>query len=113
MFVVIVQFDAKSQHRKELIEALVAYGRDVRLNEPETLRFDIVQDRLNPNRFYLYEVYPDRAAFDVHTQRPGFGPRWEQLGAWLDGPTTHLCSGANIFPPDGDASWRIGAGDRA
>ncbi len=47
MFVVIVQFDSKSEHRKALIDALIDYGGDVQHNEPGTIRFEIIQDRRN------------------------------------------------------------------
>lgn len=113
MFIVIVQFNARTEHRHELIDALVAYGREVQQHEPDTLRFEIVQDLYNPNRLFLYEVYANREGFTVHTQRPSFGSRWESFKPWLDGPTTHLCSGTNVFPPEGDAGWGPGRGSHA
>jgi autoinducer 2-degrading protein len=102
MFVVIAQFESKTEHRRALVEALIAYGNDVRLNEPATLRFEIIQDLYNPNRFFLYEVYQDRLGFDAHIGRPEFGQRWEKFKPWLAGPTTHLCSGKSIFPPEAE-----------
>jgi autoinducer 2-degrading protein len=104
MFVVIVQFDSKTEHRRALIDALVEYGHEVRQNEPGTLRFEIIQERHNPNRFFLYEVYRDREGFAAHSQRPDFGQRWEKMKDWLAGPLTQLATGTNIFPPD-DAGW--------
>ncbi len=104
MFVVIVQFESKTERRRELISALVEYGRDVLQNEPDTLRFEIIQDRQNPNRFFLYEVYHDREGFTAHSQHPEFGQRWAKLKDWLASPPTQFCTGTNIFPPD-DVDW--------
>ena len=109
MFIVIVLFDSKTEHRKELIDVLLEYGRDVQQNEPDTVRFEIIHDLQNPNRFYLYEVYRDRAGFDAHAQRPEFGPRWEKLQGWLAAPPTHLCSGTSLFPPNDATYWQPAA----
>ena len=104
MFVVIVQFESKTEHRRALIDALIEYGHDVRQNEPDTLRFEIIQDRQNPNRFFLYEVYHDREGFTAHSRHPEFGQRWEKLKDRLAAPPTQLCTGTNIFPT-GEADW--------
>ena len=53
-------------HRQELLEALLAHGRDCTPHEPGTLRFDVLEDDADPNRLYLYEAYVDQAAFQTH-----------------------------------------------
>lgn len=40
--------------------------------EPGNLRFDVLRDASDPDRFYLYEVYRDQAAFAVHQQTPHY-----------------------------------------
>jgi quinol monooxygenase YgiN len=35
-------------------------------SEPGTLMFELMLPRDEPGRMYLYEVYADQAAFDVH-----------------------------------------------
>src|SRR5262245_55141483 len=42
------------------------------LREPGCLRFDVLRDESDPTVFYLYEVYRDRAAFDLHQKQPYF-----------------------------------------
>ncbi|USD43826.1 antibiotic biosynthesis monooxygenase [Vibrio sp. SCSIO 43135] len=37
-------------------------------NEPECYRFDVVQAQESPQDFYLYEIYQDQQALQVHKQ---------------------------------------------
>ena len=53
-------------HRQELLDALLAHGRECTPHEPGTLRFDVLEDDADPNRLYLYEAYADAAAFQAH-----------------------------------------------
>jgi quinol monooxygenase YgiN len=39
-------------------------------SEAGCVRFDVLQDTSNPDRYYFYEVYQDEAAFQAHTQTP-------------------------------------------
>ena len=40
--------------------------------EAGCLRFDVLRDNDNPNRFFFYEAYVDAAAVDVHKAQPHF-----------------------------------------
>lgn len=40
--------------------------------EPGCLVFDVLRDRGDPDRVWLYEVYRDEAAFEAHLQAPHF-----------------------------------------
>ena len=57
------------------------------VNEPGCLRFDIIQDRDDPNCFRLYEIYRDDAALAVHRETPHFKRYIETTTPWLSGPT--------------------------
>lgn len=41
-------------------------------DEPGCKRFDILVQRGMPDHILLYEIYTDRAAFDVHLKSPHF-----------------------------------------
>ena len=41
-------------------------------DEPGCLRFDVLRDNDNPNRFFFYEAYIDTAAVDEHKAMPHF-----------------------------------------
>lgn len=56
-----------------------AFMRAMRVNaaasvrdEPGCLTFDVMRDRSDPDLVWLYEVYVDEAAFEVHMQTPHF-----------------------------------------
>src|SRR5690348_1232826 len=46
-------------------------------DEPGCLRFDVLEDDNDENKFYFYEVYTDDAAFTAHTQAPHYA-RWRK-----------------------------------
>ena len=45
--------------------------------EPGCVRFDVLQDRSDPDRYYFYEVYHDEAGFEAHRQTPHLA-RWQE-----------------------------------
>lgn len=101
MYVIIVDHRVKPEHRDDWIAAATRDARGSVENEPGCLRFDIVQDGEDPNRFYFYEVYIDEAAFKAHLQQPHY-LRWrEEAKDFYLAPTAAL-TGRNIFPTDAD-----------
>jgi autoinducer 2-degrading protein len=68
-------------------------------DEDGCLRFDVLQDGADPNRFFFYEVYRDQSAFDAHRQAPHFA-RWSAASQEVlaEPPTRELCT--VLFPRD-------------
>jgi (4S)-4-hydroxy-5-phosphonooxypentane-2,3-dione isomerase len=66
-------------------------------DEPGCVRFDVIQDNSDPNRFYFYEVYKDEAAFKAHQQTPHY-PRWREAAAVCLAEPTQAGRGAIVFP---------------
>ncbi len=60
---VLVQFDVPSDKREAFAAAGLFDANGSLQNEPGTLRFEVIRDENNRNRFYLDEVYEDEAAF--------------------------------------------------
>ena len=90
MLVLLVTMQLKSEHRQEFIAAITEDAKGSVQDEPGCVRFDVVQDEGDPNRFYLHEVYRDQAAFDAHREAPHF-QRFRDLGAardWFASPAT-------------------------
>ena len=58
----------KEAEFKEVMAADVTGSRA----EAGCLRFDLMRDLANPNRFFFYEVYVDADAVDVHKAQPHF-----------------------------------------
>src|SRR2546430_308460 len=62
----------KPEHVSEFLEVVRHDAEHSEKDEPGCLRFDVIQDRDDPNRFYFYEIYRDEAALEAHRQTPHF-----------------------------------------
>ena len=87
MYHIVVSFDIPPQRRDEFIAAALEDGRNSAADEPATMRFELIVDHENPNRFYLDEAYKDEAAFDVHAKGPHFARFFELIEHYAEGPT--------------------------
>lgn len=108
MFAIFVKFDVNSDYRDTLIEALIEDGQGSLRDEPDTVRFDIIEDASNPNLLFLYEVYKDRAAFEVHTEGSHYKrvmKVFDEMVANHHGTIEELGRGTNLFPPDDHGAW--------
>ena len=103
MVILHVTVQVKSEHLVEFLEVLRHDAVRSEEDEPGCLRFDVVQDREDPNRFYYYEVYKDEAALEEHRKTPHFKLYAEKTKDWLvSAPERRI--GKNLIPSDG--AWR-------
>ena len=72
-------------------------------DEPDCFRFDILQNDSDPNRFHLYEVYTDQAAFEAHRQAPHYTKWRSTVLDWFQGEPERV-SMTTTFPSDD--GWR-------
>lgn len=72
MFVITVVFECHSEHRESFAAALKMQASNSVTKEPDCLVFDVCNDPAAPNRFFLYEVYSDEAAFELHLKSDHF-----------------------------------------
>jgi (4S)-4-hydroxy-5-phosphonooxypentane-2,3-dione isomerase len=85
MLVVCVHVHVKPEHREAFVEASQENARNT-IQEPGNLRFDVLQESDDPNRFVLYEVYRDEAATKAHKQTSHYA-RWaEAVAPWMAEP---------------------------
>jgi autoinducer 2-degrading protein len=80
MFAVIVDVAVRPEMHEQFIRAITANAAACLRDEPGCLRFDVLCDVADPNRFILYEVYVDEAAFESHRATPHFA-RWREAAA--------------------------------
>jgi autoinducer 2-degrading protein len=105
MYVIIVQIQIKEGYKDAFIEAMLDDAKGSVKNEPGCLRFDVIQDGGDPNRIWLYEVYVDEAAFQVHMQTPHFIKWRDTVKDWFaDRPKGAGAGSSVIWPPDDD--WK-------
>lgn len=103
MVVLHVTVQVKPAHVNEYFAAVRHDAEHSEADEPGCLRFDVVQDRDDRNRFYLYEVYRDEAALEAHRQSPHFKLYAEKTSDWLAAPAERRF-GRNLIPAD--TNWR-------
>lgn len=104
MLAIWVSVRVKPERRDDFLRAIEEDGRGSRDDEPGCLRFDVLQDRDDPDRYYFYEVYRDEAALEAHRAAPHYQV-W--AAAVQDGVLTgpaQLTRTASVFPRD--AEWR-------
>ncbi|MEV0283639.1 MULTISPECIES: putative quinol monooxygenase [unclassified Kribbella] len=87
MYHIAVYFDVQPEHRQDFIDAAIKDGIDSGANEPGTLRFELIQDETDPNRFYLNEGYESLDAFEVHAGGPYFKEFFDAITPYVEGPT--------------------------
>ena len=95
---VIATIHVKPGFTEQFIAASVEDARGSVNNEPGCLRFDVLQDRDDPNRIYLIEEYVDEAAFRSHVQQPHCVQWRETVKDWYAAPT-EVSWVSGIYPP--------------
>jgi (4S)-4-hydroxy-5-phosphonooxypentane-2,3-dione isomerase len=80
MIALFVALKVKPDQREKFLQAAEDDSTCSVRDEPGCVRFDVLADQNDPNRFYFYEVYRDDAALDAHRQAPHFG-RWRATAA--------------------------------
>ncbi len=78
MFSLTVQLEVRSEDREEFLAAITANAEASVRDEPGCHRFDVSAVEGDENRFVLYELYDDAAAFEAHKQAPHFAA-WRQV----------------------------------
>ncbi len=101
MYHIAVAWDVAPEHRDDFIAASLLDGRESGANEPGTLRFELIADPENVNRFYLNEAYADKAAFEAHGAGQYFKDYFAEVGPYAT--ITWLFKGTTIVDPQAAA----------
>lgn len=85
MHVVIVHVHVRPEYREAFIRATLENARHT-VEEPGNVRFDVLQQADDPNRFILYEAYRDPAGMDAHKATAHYA-RWrDTVAEWMAEP---------------------------
>lgn len=103
MVILHVTVQVKPEYARQFLDVVRHDAEHSERDEPGCLRFDVIQDRDDANRFYYYEVYRDEAALEAHRQSPHFKHYAEKTAPWLAAPPERRF-GRNLIPSDTD--WR-------
>lgn len=85
MYIVCVHVHVLPEQRDAFLAASLENARNT-IQEPGNLRFDVLQQRDDANRFVLYEVYRDDAAMEAHKATAHYA-RWrDTVAPWMAEP---------------------------
>lgn len=72
MHIITVNFEAKAGQEEQFLARVLEQAGDSLTREDGCLQFDVCVTAEAPERFFLYEVYRDEAAFDAHLKSAHF-----------------------------------------
>ena len=99
MYALVVSLRVKPELREKFLQAIEDDSICSVRDEPRCLRFDVLQDREDPDRYYFYEVYRDEAAFQAHLQTPHLA-RWRTAAEEVLAEPSRATRCDTIFPRD-------------
>lgn len=105
MYVVCVHVHVKAENRDDFIRASLENASNT-VQEPGNLRFDVIQQLDDPNRFMLYEVYLDEDAMDAHKLTAHYAAWRDAVADWMAEPRQGV-KHQNLFPKD-VRQWAMG-----
>lgn len=102
MIAVCVYVHVKPEDRDAFIVASLENARNT-IEEPGNLRFDVIQQLDDPNRFLLYEVYRDEAGMKAHKETAHYA-RWRDAVAPCMAEERRGVRHVGLFP-ETDEHW--------
>ncbi|MFU8872743.1 putative quinol monooxygenase [Micromonospora sp. SL4-19] len=101
MFTVVVHLEVRPDRLEEFLTGIETNARASLRDEPGCLRFDVHRIADAPNRFLLYEIYRNAAAFhQEHRSAPHYA-QWQQVVARCVQPGGRTNTYAiPVFPAD-------------
>jgi (4S)-4-hydroxy-5-phosphonooxypentane-2,3-dione isomerase len=85
MIATIVHVCVKPEFVKKFIE-VTKLNHEKSVQEPENIRFDILQDAVDPNKFVLYEAYKSEAGAAAHKETAHYLNWRDTVGPWMAKP---------------------------
>ena len=89
MVVTCVHVFVRAEHIQDFIKA-TRINHEASIEEPQNLRFDVLQEPNDPSRFMLYEAYASEAGAAAHRQTQHYLTWRETVAPWMAEPRTGL-----------------------
>ena len=99
MYALVVPLKVKPEMRENFLAAALEDSTCSLRDEPGCLRFDVLQDSTDPNKFFFYEVYRDESAVEAHRAMPHYA-RWRAAAAEVLAEPTNATRCTTLFPKD-------------
>jgi (4S)-4-hydroxy-5-phosphonooxypentane-2,3-dione isomerase len=100
MLIVHVHVEVKAEFVAGFVDATIENAKNS-IQEPGIVRFDVIQQTDDPNRFTLVEVYRNEAATKAHKETPHYA-KWRDLVAPMMNAPRSSVKYSNVFPEDKD-----------
>ena len=100
MYSQLYQADIQPERREDFRRLARLIAEESLREEPGTVRYHVVQDESDENRFYAFESYTDLAAMQAHMHGVVIGRNIEQLAPMLAAPPVKLGGGFDVVPSD-------------
>ena len=102
MFGIFASIIVKPEHRERFLATMEETARRSVREEAGCVRFDVFRVKGAENRYLLYEVYVDEAAFEAHLTTPHARRAMEGAKAWGAGPFD-VTRAESIYPSSSSA----------
>ncbi len=84
MFAVTVSFNIRKGKAAEFLNAMKLQARNSLRLETGCHHFDVCVDENDEHRIFLYELYTNRAAFDLHMESAHYRAFSDQVAPWVE-----------------------------
>jgi len=102
MIVNCVKIQVRPNRVEDFKKATVA-NHNESVKEPGCLRFDLLQDASDPEKFMLYEAYESNEAAAAHKNTPHYAVWRDTVTDWMAQP--RLGTNYNIVVPTDKSKW--------
>ena len=100
MFTVFVTLKVREEQLDAFVEGIHSNVHASLRDEDGCLRFDVHRSSIEPNRFYFYEIYRDRSAFEEQHRRAPHYRDWRAIVESCVEPGTQVIVTAQPEFPD-------------
>lgn len=83
LYVVVVEFRVHPERAQDFERLMLENAETSRDGEPSCRQFDVCKWPDDPGRFFLYELYEDRAAFQAHLDSAHFQAFDAEVKPWV------------------------------
>ena len=98
----LVTINCKPEYQDAFIESIQEHARFSLENAPGILLYEVMQDREDPSIIYVYNIFVDEAAFEVHVQAP-YNLKWlDEIKDWHGSDWLKLIRCVPVYPPDSE-----------
>jgi autoinducer 2-degrading protein len=105
MYVLIHPIQIKAGYKEQYVKELVEVSSASVNTEPGLLRLNVIQDAADSNRVWVYAIFKDQAALDIHKTHPLVNKFRDVTKGWRDEESDIQGAGLgayNIWPPDSE-----------